>query len=215
MASTAIIAMLAAASLPGAPQPAAPVSPGRCEIHVWPADAFHSLTEGAVWNNVLDSAFVTRPGRKPERQAPNPARGALDPANQLELLAALDLPTLLHLPGAVMISHASVSTRRVVGPVAGRQTQSTSPCYMEVTVMKNFFNRSGLTHNTLRTLLILDDYRDRPQPVRSFAAWGVTPLSVFPAKSPEQTGAAQSELAEAFRHNVRQFGTYAFAPPRQ
>lgn len=194
-------------------QPVAELNGSGCEIHIWPAANLNSLTEGAVWNNVVDSAFTPHPGRTPERQAP--VHGSLDRAGQLKLISALELPTLLHMPGARVVSHDAESTRRVAAVGSGRQTGSTSPCYAEVTVAKNFFNRSNFTDRTLRTLLIFDDYRDQPHPVRTFVAWGATPLHLYPAKLPEQASAADAELAAAFQENVRKFIGYAFAPPRK
>lgn len=210
-----IIVWVAATFLqPAVPaQPLAAVNGDGCEIHIWPAPHLNSLTEGAIWNNVLDSAFTPHPGRIPERQAP--ARGSLDPLGQLKLIDAIDLPTLLHMQGATLVPHEGESTRRAATAADKRQTVSTSPCYAEVTVAKNFFNRSSLTDRTLRTLLIFDDYRDKPQPVRTFVAWGTTPLHLYPAKRPEQSSAADAELATAFQENVRKFAGYAFAPPRK
>lgn len=202
-------------SMATAPHDAAaqPDPPNACVIHIWPADTLHTLTEGAVWNNVVDSAFRTYPGRTPERQVP--PHGPLDPPGQRRLLATLDLPMLLHSPGATVVLHEDSSTRRPTGPATGRQTPSRSPCYVEVTVAKNFFNRSGLTSNTLRTLFIYDDYRDQLLPVRSFVAWGASPLTLFPAKQPDQAVAADTEIAEAFKANVLKFSNYAFATPRK
>ena len=207
----AVVAVLTPASV--AAQAAGSDAPSKCEIHVWPANALHTLTEGAVWNNVIDSAFTTHPGRTPERQVP--PHGPLDPAGQLALLSDLDLPTLFHSPGGTVVLHDATSARRPTTVTAGRQTASTSPCYVEITVAKNFFNRSGLTSNTLRTLFILDDYGDRQTPIRSFVAWGTTALAIFPAKQAAQAAAADAEIAAAFQANLRQFSGYAFAIPRK
>lgn len=194
-------------------QDTAQATSGACEIHVWPAERFNTLTEGAIWNNTLDSGFNNRPRKVDERGVPE--HGSLDSANQLEMLSALDLSTMLHNPGARVIVHDEAAKRRAIGPATGRQSPSTSTCYMELTVAKNFFNRSGLTDRTLRTMLIFDDYGDQAMPRRSFVGWGVTTLQIFPAKSPELAQAADDELANAFRANVAQFAKYAFAPPKK
>lgn len=184
----------------------------RCEIHVWTADRLHSLTEGAVWNNVLDSAITPHGERVRERAVP---RSALDPEQQRTYLAALDLGTLLHAPGASVTVHTEASTRRATGAAAGRQTTSSAPCYYEVTIAKNFFNRSNLAERTLRTLVIFDDYGSQQVPQRSFVAWGTTELQIFPAKTPENEQAAADELAMAFKANITKFAGYAFAPRRK
>lgn len=194
-------------------QDSSSTTPGACEIHVWPAERFNTLTEGAIWNNTLDSGFNNRPRKADERGVPE--HGPLDSANQLKMLSALDLSTLLHNPGARVIVHDEAAKRRAVGPATGRQSPSTSICYMELTVAKNFFNRSGLTDRTLRTMLIFDDYGDQPMPRRSFVGWGVTTLQIFPAKEPGFAQAADDELANAFRANVAQFAKYAFTPPKK
>jgi hypothetical protein len=191
----------------------APQSANGCEIHVWPAAKLNTLTEGAIWNNVLDSAVTPRSGGVRERVVP--AAGPLDPEGQLHLIESVDLPALLRVPGAQVIIHNEVARRRATGGATGRQTNSDSKCYSELTVAKNFFNRSGLAERTLRTLFILDDYGNQPLPRRSFVAWGSTELQIFPAKVAEREQAASEELARAFQTNTRQFAGYAFAPPRK
>jgi len=192
----------------------APSQPsGVCEIHVWPAERFNTLTEGAIWNNSLDSGFNGRPRKADERAVPE--HGPLDRANQLNMLSALDLPVLLHNPGARIVVHDDAAKRRAIGPATGRQSSSTSSCYMELTVAKNFFNRSNLTDRTLRTMFVFDDYGDQAMPKRSFVGWGVTSLQIYPAKVPEFAQAADDELAGAFRANVTQFAQFAFTPPKK
>ena len=188
-------------------------APGACEIHIWAAERFNTLTEGAIWNNTLDSGFNNRPRKVGERGVPE--HGPLDSSNQLKMLSALDLPSLLHNPSARIVVHDEPAKRRAVGPTTGRQAPSASPCYMELTVAKNFFNRSGLTDRTLRSMFIFDDCGDQAMPRRSFVGWGVTSLQIFPAKQLELAQAADDELANAFRANVAQFAKYAFTPPKK
>ena len=209
MAAAFCVAPTAASGAQDVPTP----STGGCEIHVWPAARFNTLTEGAIWNNSMDSGFNNRPRKADERTVPE--HGPLDPDNQLKMLSSLDLPTLFHNPGARVVVHDEAAKRRAIGPATGRQSPSTSACYMELTVAKNFFNRSNLTDRTLRTMFIFDDYGDQAMPKKSFVAWGVTALQIFPAKQPELAQAASDELAKAFRDNVAQFAGYAFAPAKK
>lgn len=203
------IAALSAQSLDAPKQP--PAITG-CEIHVWAAEPLHSLTEGAVFNNVIDSAITPHGGRVRERAVP---RSALDPDQQRALLASIDFAGLFHAPGAAVTIHTVGSKRTATRPATDRQTDSGSPCYMEVTIAKNFFNRSTLGGRALRTLVIFDDYRDQPAVQRSFIAWGTSELRVFPAKEPENEAAADAELQSAFKANIAQFAGYAFAPVRK
>ncbi|MBW8842761.1 MAG: hypothetical protein JF608_13360, partial [Sphingomonadales bacterium] len=62
-------------------QDASPAAPGTCEIHIWAAERFNTLTEGAIWNNTLDSGFNNRPRKVDERGVPE--HGPLDSSNQL------------------------------------------------------------------------------------------------------------------------------------
>lgn len=89
---------------------------------------------------------------------------------------------------------------------------STAPCYLEVTIARNFFNRSGLTSRTLRTLVIYDEYRDQPAPARSFVSWASTDLSTFPAKKAEDEAAAAAEILAAFESNISKLSLYVTAP---
>lgn len=181
-------------------------APGQCEIHVWTADRLHSLTEGAMWNNVMDSAITPHGGRVTERAVP---QAALDPEAQRAQLAKLPIDRWFHLPGASVTIHTEPARRRASVPATGRQTASTAPCYREVTIARNFFNRSGLTSRTLRTLVIYDEYGDQPAPTRSFVSWATTALITFPAKKPEDEAAAAAEILTAFESNVSQFSLYA------
>lgn len=197
-----------------AAQDAPPTAPANtitdaCEIHVWAAEKLNTLTEGAMWNNTLNSAIAPAGGKARERPVPP---GRLEPDRQLALLRQVDLGTVLHHPGATVVMHDGPSARRSTVTVAARQTSSTSRCYVELTVAKNFFNRSGLAERTLRTLFAFDDFGDRPTPQRSFIGWASTELQIFPAKAPELAQAADDELATAFRANAVRFAGYAFAP---
>jgi hypothetical protein len=172
----------------------------------------NTLTEGAIWNNTLNSALSPTAGRTRERAVP---AGQLEPDGQIALLRDVELDKILHHPGAAIIMHDGRSARRSTGTVTSRQTSSTSRCYVEFTVAKNFFNRSGLAERTLRTLFVFDDFGDRPVPQRSFMGWASTDLQIFPAKKPELIQAADEELAKAFRANTVQFAKFAFAPSKK
>jgi len=187
-------------------------SAAPCEIHVWPSARLNSLTEGAIWNNVLDSAITPHGTRVTERAVP---RTALDPQEQRTHLAAIDIAALLRAPGAIVTIHDDVSKRRVTGTPTGRQTSSTAACYRELTIAKNFFSRSGLGGRNLRTLALYDDFGGQAVPVRSFVGWAATQLMIFPAKKPDNEAAAAEELAAAFKSNISKFGGYVFAEPRK
>lgn len=195
---------LAQQAAAGADQPAQ--DPSQCEIHVWAADRLHSLTEGAIWNNVMDSAMTPHGGRVTERAVPPTA---LDPEIQRAQLAKLPIDRWFRLPGARVTIHAEPARRRANAPATGRQTASAAPCYREITIARNFFNRSGLTSRTLRTMVIYDEYGDQPAPARSFVSWATTALNTFPAKKPEDEAAAAAEILTAFESNLSQFSLYA------
>lgn len=183
-----------------------------CEIHVWPSAQLNSLTEGAVWNNVLDSAITAHGARVTERAVP---QSALSIEEQRTHLMALNIAALLNVPGATVTIHRDRSQRRATGGSSGRQTASTSQCYRELTIAKLFFSRSSMAGRTLRTLLIYDDFGTQPLPIRSFIGWAATPLIIFPAKQSENESAAAAELAAAFKANFVKFTGYALAEKRR
>lgn len=211
----ALSAVVGTVSTTAAQERAAPVAAdhaGSCEIHVWPAGQLNTLTEGAVWNNTLNSAISPTGGKTRERTVP---AGRLAPDGQRALLHEVDLGGMFHQPGATVIWHDGPSARHATGAKIARQTASESPCYVELTIAKNFFNRSALAERTLKTLLIFDDFGDQPTPRRSFMGWGSTELQIFPAKQPDLAGAADEELSKAFRNNIVKFAGYAFATPKK
>ena len=189
-----------------------PADTDKCEIHVWASDKLNTLTEGAIWNNTLNSALAPTPGKKGERAVPP---GRLGPNSQITLLRDVELDKLLRHPGATIVMHDGPSARRASGTITSRQTASTSRCYVEFTVAKNFFSRSGLAERTLRTLFALDDFGDKQAPERSFIGWASTELQIFPAKTPQLAQSADDELAAAFRANTAQFAQFAFAPRKK
>lgn len=205
---------VAAQDVPAAAPAAAPLGAitDACEIHVWAAEKLNTLTEGAFWNNTLNSALAPAGGKTRERAVP---AGRLEADGQFALLREVDLGKILRHPGAAIVMHDGPSARRSTGTVTARQTSSTSRCYVELTVAKNFFNRSGLAERTLRTLFAFDDFADQPIPQHSFMGWASTELQIFPAKTPELAQAADDELDSAFRANAVQFASYAFAPRKK
>lgn len=188
----------AAAAAPAA-DPGAPA----CELHVWPAARVAAVTMGAgsafgfigamvdaaahAEQNKRDKAFIT---------------GALDPGAQARALRELNLPAMLHLPPAKVITHDEGIELK--GDATGRLAQSSAPCYYDFVVRQLFYMKTATTKGKMRTFIAVRgsngkagvlDYKDSENHA----------LDVKLPKEGQDATAATQALVEAFKADVTEF----------
>lgn len=176
-----------------------------CELHLWPADDIKAVTQGWILNHVVDQTFDASRSdvAKPE---------VLAPARQAELLAAQDWNALLKFPPGRVITH-SEPLGRSEASAKQRHASSSSSCYREFAVSQLFYDDAPIAGRSLRALMIYRDFGSDSVPQSTFSTWAETRLKLFPADKEEEAGAADAELVNAYRSNLRTFARYALAPP--
>lgn len=197
----------AGAQVAEALQPPAPVSDAACELHVWPAGDIKAVTQGWVLNNTVNQDFNLAKGGFAKPQT-------LTPDRQVALLKAIDLPGLLKLPAQQVVTHNEPLTRAQAAAQT-RNAPSTSPCYTEFVVSQLFYDRAPIAGKSLKTMIVYRTFGDAAEVQATFATWAETGLVIFPAKTPEQAGAAEAELESAYQTNMREFASYAIKPKKQ
>lgn len=173
----------------------------ECELHVWPAERFSSLTTGLLAGGLLDAAVHAKGDR--ERKAT--LSDALDSANQVAALQTLDLPGLLHQPPARIVLHNEPLPRHTVNDIKTRRSDSHASCYSELIVADIFYQKAAIYGRSLKTLFIYRQFGASPTATRVFKEWGGNGLKLFPPKPGEDTEAAAHELVSVFKADFQEF----------
>jgi len=200
---TAAPAAPAAAPAPVVAQ-AAPAAPApQCELHVWPAQRFQSVSSGwggamfGVLGAVVDAAAHAE-GDKARRSQ---IGAALDSEGQLHALQQLDLQTLLRLPASRIVAHAEALDPKTVNNVLTRRSDSTAPCYNELIVQSVLYTRAAMWGRSLRTTFVFRQFNNGAGNPLIKKTTGGNSLKIFPAKPGTDTTAADAELVDTFKKN--------------
>jgi hypothetical protein len=208
---TAIVACLVALPAVAQTTPAteAPASAAAaCELHVWPAGDLIHLYYGWAHGGTINGSAKGREGYPPVPVNP------LTAETQGALLASLDLPTLLKLPGYKVVIHPTPLTSREIRASTSRLTDSESPCYAEFMIDDLLLTQNVIGGNALRASFRFREFGLDAAPQRQFGNFVMTKLLQFPPKDPSQEAAAGEELKAAFRSDVTQFTAAATKPPK-
>jgi hypothetical protein len=204
--STSVVAQEAAPPPQAAPAAAAPVAdPGApvCEMHVWPAARVAAVTQGAgaafgLIGGLIDAASHADQNKRDKAFITS----ALDPAAQARALRELNLPAILHLPPAKIITHDEGIDLH--SEMTGRLAQSSAPCYYDVVVRQLFYLKTSTTKGKMRTFIAVRgangkigviDYKDSANHA----------LDVKLPKDGEDGTAANEALVDAFKADVTEF----------
>ncbi len=187
------------------------VSPDtQCELHVWPAERFNAITTG--WLVALGplGAVAEAAGNADKNKDHRTKIGAaLDPQGQLDALTALDLTTSLGQQPAKIITHAEALDRKTINKISTRRAQSTSPCYSELITADVMYQKAAIYGRSLRTLFLYRNFGSAQDKPKMYKAWGGNGLKLFPAKTGEDTQAADAELVSVFKANFQEFARNA------
>jgi len=137
--------------------------------------------------NKRDKAFIT---------------SALDSAAQARALKEMDLPKILNLPPAIVITHDQGI--ELTGDNTGRLAQSSAPCYYDVVVRQLAYLKTATTKGKMRTFILVRgangtkrviDYKDSANHA----------LDVKLPKEGEDVAPATTALIDAFKADVTEF----------
>lgn len=201
--STTSVAPVAAATPNAAPAAAAVPTAPTCELHIWPAARVAAVTQGAgsmfglvgalidaasnANRNKRDKAFIT---------------AALDPAAQARALRELNLPTLMSLPAASIITHDEGIDLK--SDMTGRLSQSSAPCYYDVVVRQLFYLKTATTKGKMRTFIAVRGANGQTRVV-DYKDSANHALDVKLPEEGEDATLASQALINAFKADVTQF----------
>lgn len=213
VAGAAWFAAIIACWLPGAvrAEDAAAVqaaTSGACELHVWPAEALETESEGAIRNHPRNFDLRDKDGN------PTQFANALSRKAQGDILQSMDLPRLLGLAGATLVMHAEPAPAIVAGQPIARPAPSPTPCYAELVLKHLVFEYSTFAGSSLQTVYQFRVFGSDAPPVRSFSTMNSARFERYPG-----AGTTAEEMgtlwADALRQDTRSFAAAATAPPRE
>jgi hypothetical protein len=192
----------AAAVTPAPQQAEATVAQPQCELHIWPAERFQSVTSG--WGSsfgMLGALADAASHAKGDKARRSQIASALDSEGQLHALQQLDLVNLLHLQPSRIIIHAEALDPKTVDRVTTRRSDSTAACYSELIVKGVLYQKAAMWGRSLRTTFILREFNNGSANPLVKKTTGGNGLKIFPAKEGEDMTAADAELVSIFQKN--------------
>lgn len=196
--------MLAQDAPPAETAPATTSVPA-CELHVWPAERFSSITQGWLGGGLLDAAIYA----DKDKDNRSKMATALDRPGQLEALAAMPLTTLLALPESQVITHDEVLDRKTINKIDTRRAASEASCYNEIIVADVFYHKAPIYGRSLKTLFMVRRFGEAKAKPRIYKSWGGNGLKLFPPQEGEDVTAATDELVQVFKANFEEFARNA------
>jgi len=193
--------LAAAISGPALAQDAAPVGEAQCELHVWPAERFQSMSTSLLGGGLLDAAIHA----DKDKDNKSKLASALDPQGQLDALASLDLPRLMNAQSVRVITHIDPLDRKTLNKISTRRATSTSPCYSELIVTDLVYTAHPIYGRSMTTAFMWREFTNAASKPASVGGAGSNRLSLFPPKEGEDFQAASDELTTVFKANFEEF----------
>jgi hypothetical protein len=207
--------LLLALALPGTTlaQTAAPEPPGAaaapdppCELHVWPSNRSAANSGGWLSNLGMAGALTDYERNKDGNLRDQLALiEALTPPVQARLLSEAGLAALLDLPDARIVFESGSLDRRSVSRMKTRLSSSAAPCYAELIVRLNFYQKSALYGRKLNSDFTFKDFRGGRSEAKIVSARAGNQVPHFPPATLAETELARGELEQAFTANIREF----------
>ena len=200
--ATAAPAPVAAA--PDLPQPPAPPT---CELRVYPTLEGQAITTGWLSGFGLVGAIADAANNK-DRNVSDAEylKDALGPQFQVAALQSIDLVKELKLPpGTAILFETPIADRKITTKVKTRLSQSTAPCYAELIVTQNLYQKAAIYGRSLSNRFIYKDFRGGLTQANLRKGRGGNGLSQFPPQSVEARPAADADLRAAFTKNFLEY----------
>lgn len=197
-----------------APAPAEPAVQSECELHVFPTENYIGFNSGLLSGFGLVGAIADEAAHKDRVASVNSLmKDYLGPEVQLAELEKINYRERLGVGNwRVIIEPPTPSNEAVKADPelkarvkllnadlkAGKRiTASTNPCYAEFLLVSIYYFKAMMYGSNLLVGTQFRDFSKGGKPIISIGAVK-NPLEVFPPKKPEDVGAAQAELRDAF-----------------
>lgn len=196
-------------------QPAAPTPPAfpaaveakpECELHIFPSPEGEAVTTGwlsglGVVGAVADA--VANDGKN--KSEGDYLRDALGPEMQVYAMKSMDVVEEMNLPPSQIIFQDALQDRKVYTKEKTRLSDSTAPCYFELIVTQNFYQKAAIYGRSLNNRYVFKDFRNGVEQAKLVKGRGGNGLKHFPPKTPEESEMAEEDLRRAFVENFKEF----------
>jgi hypothetical protein len=200
LAATAV----AVSSMPAHAQDAA--AGAQCELHVFPTVEGQAMTTGWLSGLGVIGAVAEASANKDRNiSEAEYLKEALGPGFQVEALKSIDLVTELGLPASQIIYETPIADRKITTAAKTRLSSSTAPCYAELIVTQNFYQKKAIYGRSLNNRFIFKDFREGKAEAKLVKGRGGNGLEHFPPKTTDETEAAEQDLRQAFTKNFLEF----------
>lgn len=174
-----------------------------CELHIWPAARVAALTQGAgasfgLIGAVIDSASHAAQNKRDKSFITS----ALGPQAQAKALRELNIPSLLHLPPATVISHDEGIEYKSEDPK--RLADRPAACYYDVIIRELFYFKASALKGKMRTFVAVRGY-DGNVIKLDYKDSANHALEVKLPKEGEDAGPATDALISAFKADITEF----------
>jgi len=187
------------AAAPAAPLPA-------CELHVFPTLEGQAMTTSLLSGFGVIGAVADAAANKDRNVSEAEyLKEALGPRLQVEAMNGLNLPEMLKLPPAQVIYETPIADRNVTTKATNRLSASTAPCYAELIVTQNFYQKKAIYGRSLNNRFVFKDFRDGKANAKLLKGRGGNGLAHFPPKTTDETEVAEKELRDVFAANLTEF----------
>ncbi|WP_284124584.1 hypothetical protein [Parerythrobacter aestuarii] len=178
-----------------------------CYLHVFPT------LEGQAQTTSLLSGFgaigaIADAAKNKDRNVSEAEylKEALGPRFQVAALKQIDLVGELNLPEGTAVRYETpIADRKITTKVKTRLTESTAPCYAELIVTQNFYQKKAIYGRSLNNRFIFKDFRTGKDSTTLVKGRGGNGLSHFPPKTTDETEAAEEDLRQAFTANFVEY----------
>lgn len=199
------VAAIVMAAAPLAAQDAAEevAAPGAaCELHVYPTVEGQAQTTGLLGGGFIDEAIHANRNVSDAEYL----RDALGPRFQVDAFQSIDVVAALNLSeGTEVIYETPIADRDITTKVKTRLSDSTAPCYAELIVTQNLYQKKMIYGRSLNNRFIFKDFRNGEDEARLIKGRGGNGLSVFPPETEEEREAADADLRQAFLANFYEY----------
>lgn len=179
---------------------AAAVPAGQdCLLHVWPAPALESITEGWLLNQTRNQVLHAEIDGHPS------VATALTPQGQMEATASLKLTAALYLGARPVIWHPDPLPPAPAGSPPVAQVAANGECHAELNIRRLVFARNGMAGAALQAFFTIRLFGPDGTLIASFSTTADTGLPGFPAPDDEK---ARRQLQDALRSDLATFAAY-------
>ncbi len=201
--ATAIACIAFGGSQSVAAQTAAPA----CELRVFPTLEGQAQTTSLLSGFGIIGAVADAAANKDRNiSEAEYLKEALGPKFQVDALQTIDLVKELKLPeGTVVTYETPIADRKITTKAKTRLTDSAAPCYAELLVTQNFYQKKAIYGRSLNNRFIFKDFRTGKTQATLVKGRGGNGLEHFPPKTTDETEAAEADLRQAFTKNFVEY----------